>query len=218
MSITSHHAAPRRKSHAGLRGLTLIEMMITMAIFGFAIAALMSAFLFGMRADQLAQSKLGASDESRRTFERVARDIRSANSHSVGNYDTGAGTFTPITNGTNLLSGNALRIFLLSDTSTNITYYFDTNGPSGTWTLKRRHTGDAGPIVIATNLQNSCTFSIENYYGIVQTGVDNKDVVHFMLDFCEYQYPLTHVGTNGGCFYDRYVLDFRAAPHVPGGK
>ena len=45
----------------------------------------------------------------------------------------------------------------------------------------------------------------------------DKYVIHFALDFVEYQYPLTKVGTNG-FLYDRYVVDFRATPHVPGGK
>ena len=100
--------------------------------------------------------------------------------------------------------------------SNNIIYYFDTSGASGTWTLKRIHTGDSAPTTIASHLQNSCTFSAENYAGTVQQTMLDSDVIHFTLDFCEYQYPLTKVGTN--FYYDRYVLDFRATPHVPGGK
>ena len=214
MHTNSHHSAFSSKSPAHRRGLTLIEMLITMAIFTSALTCLMLAYLFGLHQDQLAQSKLGASEQSRRSFERVARDIRCANNHAVGNYS--AGTFSPVINGTNQIVGNAIRIYLSATNSNNIIYYFDTNGVSGTWTLKRIHTGDAGPIVIATNLQNSCTFSAEDYTGTVQTSMLDKDVIHFTLDFCEYQYPLTKVGPQ--YFYDRYVLDFRATPHVPGGK
>ena len=216
MNTATHHTTPP-KSGSRLRGLTLIEMMITMAIFGSAITALMAAFIFGLKQDQLAQSKLGASDESRRTFERVARDIRCANSHAVGNYDIGSGTFTPIAvSGTNLQTGNALRIYMTATNNNNIVYYFDTSTTNGTWLLKRIHTGDAAPITIASHLQNSCTFSAENYLGTVQPTMLDKDVIHFTLDFRQYQYPLTKVGTN--CFYDRYVMDFRATPHVPGGR
>jgi prepilin-type N-terminal cleavage/methylation domain-containing protein len=213
MNFINHPTNQLKKSHRRARGLTLIEMMITMGIFTFCLSAMVSAYIFGLRQDQLVQSKLGASDESRRSFQRVAYDIRSANSHAVGTYSSGA--FTPVLNGT-LQTGNAVRIFLSASSTNSIIYYFDTNGASGTWTLKRFHTGEPAPIVIATNLQNSCTFSAEDYTGAVQSSMLDKDVIHFTLDFCQYQYPLTHVGPS--YYYDRYVVDFRATPHVPGGR
>ena len=216
MNILTHQTHGLSKSLARKRGMTLIEMMISMGIFSIAMAALMTAYIFGLKQDQLVQSKLGASDESRRSFEKVARDIRCANSHDVGNYTTGTnGGFVEVANGTAQV-GNALRIYMLSSSPTNIIYYFSTNGASGTWTLNRIHTGDSGPTIIASHLQNSGTFSAEDYAGNTQNSMQDKDVIHFMLDFCEYQYPLTHVGA--GYHYDRYVMDFRAAPHVPGGK
>jgi len=168
----------------------------------------------------LVQSKCGASDESRRSLERVARDIRCANSLAVGNYTGGvSGTFTPCLNGSTNFSGNAVQIFLSATNANNITYYFDTtvSSPPGSWKLYRVHTGDGAPTAIATHLQNSATFSAENYQGILQNSMLDKYVIHFTLDFVEFQYPLTKVGTNG-YLYDRYVMDFRATPHVPGGK
>jgi prepilin-type N-terminal cleavage/methylation domain-containing protein len=211
--IISLRACQRTIPCRARRALTLIEMMVTMAIFGFAMMAFIYAYIFGLKQDQLAQSKLGASDESRRSFERVDRDIRCANSHAVGNYS--GGIFTPVINGSNQV-GNAIRIYLSATNNNNIIYYFDTSGGSGNWTLCRFHTGDSGPAVIASHLQNSDTFTAEDFYGRVQQNMLNKDVVHFTLDFCQYQYPLTMVGTQ--YLYDRYVLDFRATPHVPGGK
>jgi prepilin-type N-terminal cleavage/methylation domain-containing protein len=218
MDITlSSQSAARKALRQASRGLTLIEMMITMGIFGFAMAAFLAAYIFGLRQDQLVQSKLGASDESRRSFERVARDIRCANSSFVGNYS--GGTFTPIING-NTNQGNALQVFLLAGNDgnpglTNILYYFDTNGASGTWKLYRLRTGGT-PQVIASHLQNTATFTAEDCRGVPLQSMTDRYIIHFILDFCEYQYPLTKVGTN--YFYDRYVMDFRATPHVPGGK
>jgi Tfp pilus assembly protein PilW len=214
--ITAPLTASQRKFRRSTRGLTIIEMMITMGVFGFAMMAFMSAYIFGLKQDQLVQSKLGASDQSRRGFERVARDIRCANSHAVGNYTGGVnGTFATILNGTNQV-GNALRIYLNATNANNIIYYFDTNGASGTWKLCRVHTGDSAPTVIASHLQNSTTFSAEDFSGAVQRNMLDREVIHFSLDFVEYQYPLTKVGSN--YLYDRYVMDFRATPHVPGGK
>src|SRR6201999_1455082 len=108
-----------------------------------------------------------ASEEPRRSFERVARDIRSANSQMVGNYD--GTTFTPLVNGTNL-SGNSVRIFLTTN-SASITYWFNTNAGSGNYVLYRFHTGDSGPTVVADHLQNSATFDAENYAGQPQSSV-----------------------------------------------
>lgn len=214
MNFMNHPSKLLKTPPRRTRGTTLVEMMITMGIFTFCLAAMVSAYIFGLRQDKLVQSKLGASDESRRSFQRVAYDIRSANSHAVGNYSS-AGVFAPIVNG-NAQVGNAVRIFLSAASTNNIIYYFDTNGAAGTWTLKRTHSGETVPIVIATNLQNSCVFSVEDYTGAGQTTMQDKDVIHFTLDFCQFQYPLTHVGPS--YYYDRYVVDFRATPHVPGGR
>lgn len=210
----------RRRFRQANHGYTLVEMFISMSIFTFAMTAFMYAYMFGLKQDQLAQSKLGASDESRRSFEKVARDIRCANSHQVGNYNTSTKAFSPCINGTNMV-GNAIQIFLLAandgnPNNLNIMYYFDTNAGPRNYALYRIHTGDTTPTLIASHLQNSATFSAEDYTGTVVTTMLDKDVIHFTLDFCEYQYPLTLVGPD--LYYDRYVMDFRATPHVPGGK
>jgi hypothetical protein len=186
-------------------------MMISMAVFGLAMMAFVYAYIFGMKEDQWVQSSLGASDESRRSFEKVARDIRCANSQAIGNYS--GTTFTPIINGS-LQQGNALQICLSTNTSVNILYYFNTNSP-GNWKLCRLHTGST-MTVLASNLQNTATFTAEDYSGTMQSNTMDRMIVHFTLDFLEYQYPKTLVGTN--YLYDRYVLDFRATPHVPGGR
>ncbi len=212
IALSRHTNAPR-KIRGRTHGLTIIEMMITMSVFGFAMMAFMYAYIFGLKQDQLIQSKLGASEESRRSFEKVARDIRCANSEAIGSYD--GTTFTPNINGTNQV-GNAIRIFLNATNANCIVYWFDTSGGNGNYILYRYHTGDSGKTVIASCLQNSATFSAEDYTATVQPAMLDKEVIHYMLDFREYQYPLTLVGSN--LFYDRYVLDFRATPHVPGGK
>jgi hypothetical protein len=214
MDTTLSSSAPSQSgSPLASQGFTLIETAIAMSIFTFVILAFVTTFIFGLKTDQLVQSKLGASDESRRSFEKVARDIRCANSQAIGSYSPG--TFTPNVNGSNEI-GNAIRIYLNATNNNNIIYYYDTSGGPGFWKLCRMHTGDSGPTTIATHLQNSCTFTAEDFAGNVQQNMQDKQVIHFSLDFKEYQYPLTKVGTN--LYYDRYVLDFRATPHVPGGK
>jgi hypothetical protein len=211
MNINRHATRSKTLRSRLTRAITIVEMMITMFVFGLATMAWVYSYLYGLKVDELTQSKLGASDESRRSFEKVARDIRCASVQSVGNYS--GTTFTPIVNG-NLQSGNALQIKLVATNTNTITYYFDTN-ILGNWKLCRVHSAEP-MTVIASNLQNSCNFTAEDFSGTAQSNMLDRMVIHFSLDFLEYQYPRTFVGSN--YLYDRYVLDFRATPHVPGGK
>jgi Tfp pilus assembly protein PilW len=193
------------------RALTLVETMVTMSIFSMVVLALVYTHIFGLRQDQLVESKLGASDQSRKSIGMIARDIRCAKITAIGNYAGGA--FTPIANGTPQ-QGNAVQINLTAAATVNIIYYFDTT-TADNWKLCRFRTGDATPSVIASNLQNSCTFAAENQRGDTQTDVLNRRVIHYTLDFRQYQYPQTTVGPS--CLYDRYTMDMRVTPHVPEG-
>jgi hypothetical protein len=199
-----------------MRALTLVEMMTTMAVFGYVVIALVYGQIFGLRQDELVESKLGASDQSRRDFGQIMRDMRSAQIWGVGNYS--GGTFTPISNGS-LQQGAAIQIFLVANNTTNIVYYFDTSTP-GNSKLMRIHTGDAGATTLASNLTNyyggALTFTAEDFNGNPVTDLLDRRVVHFTLGFLQYQYPLTMVGS--GYMYDFYKMEFRVTPHVPPGR
>ena len=189
-------------------GLTLVEMMITMSIFSLVILAMVYVNMFGLRQDQLVQSKLGASDQSRKGFDQLALDVRSAKIWQVGNGSDS--DFDPIPNGT-AQQGDALQLSLTTDTNIYIRYYFDTNALQ----LYRMHSGISGSTIIAKHLTNTMYFRAENYRGDVQTDLSHKGVIHVMLQFCQYQYPLTKVGP--GYYYDFYKMEFRFTPHVPDG-
>lgn len=195
---------PDRRKQA----LTLVEMMVAMSIFSLVVIGLISAHLFGLRQDKLVQSKLGASDQSRRGFDLLARDVRSAKIWDVGNGNSSS--FSPIPNGT-AQQGNALKICLNTDTNIYIVYYFDTTQRE----LRRRHTGVAGTKLIAQSLTNAMYFRAETYQGVQaqQYDLSHKGVVHVWMEFAQYQYPLTKVGP--GYYYDYYKMEFRLASHVP---
>ena len=193
---------------------TLVELMISMSIFSIATLGLISLHMFGQRYDQLVLSKLGASDQSRRAFDRLTEDIRAAKIWSIGNGDFA--TFTPIDNGT-AQQGNAVRLQLTTTASHYIVYYFDT----AERTLYRQHSGSPLPArtLIASGLTNvsanSMSFRAEDYRGDTQTDLTHKGVVNVLLEFAEYQYPLTRVGP--GLQYDYYRMQFKVTPHVPDG-
>ncbi len=193
---------------------TLVELMISMGIFSMATLGLISLHLFGQRYDQLVLSKLGASDQSRRAFDRLTEDIRAAKIWNIGSGSFS--TFTPIANGT-AQQGNAVKLQLTTAASNYIVYYFDTTERK----LYRQHSGSPLPArtLIASGLTNisanSMSFRAENYRGDTQTDLTHKGVVNVLLEFAEYQYPITQVGP--GLQYDYYKMQFKVTPHVPDG-
>jgi prepilin-type N-terminal cleavage/methylation domain-containing protein len=190
------------------RGLTLVEMMVTMGVFSLVTMALISAHIFGLKRDELVQSKLGASEQSRRGFGQLAQDVRGAKKWSVGNGTRTS--FTPIANGT-AQQGTALQLNLTTDTNNYIRYYFE---PSKI-RLCRVKSGESGYTVLAQDLTNTLYFTAENYRGDTQTTLTYKGLVNVRLQFRQYQYPLTRVGP--GYYYDSYTLQFRLTPHAPDG-
>lgn len=203
-----------RVTALGLQAFTLVELMISMAIFSMATLGLLSLHIFGQRHDQLVQSKLGASDQSRRAFDRLTEDIRAAKIWRIGNGSSA--TFTAISNGT-AQQGNAVRLQLTTNPSNHIVYYFDATERK----LYRQRSGSPLPArtLIASGLTNvtanSMLFRAENYRGDTQTDLTHKGVVGVLLEFAEYQYPMTQVGP--GLKYDYYKMEFKVTPHVPDG-
>jgi hypothetical protein len=198
----------RRRARRGEQALTLVEMVVTMAVFSMVLLAMVYGHLFGLKQDELVISKLGASDQSRNAFDRMTEDIRTAKVWQVGNVH-GNG-FSPIPNGSPQ-QGNAIQLSLTPDPEAYIRYYFDTSKGL----LLRKTAVKERPEVIAEHLTNSMYFQAEDYRGNVQTDLSHKGVINAMLQFHQYQYPVTKVGP--GNYYDYYKMEFRVTPHVPDG-
>jgi hypothetical protein len=208
-----HHFSHRQPTRTA--GFTIIEGMFCCAMLVIVIGALVSAHLAGLRLDQLVESKSGASDSSRRVLNQLPQDIRSAKMWLIGNLS--GTTFNLIANG-NAQQGTALQLFETTNGSQYILYYFDTSDLANrNGKLMRTASTNWNPRVIASNLIDSLYFTAENYSGVVATNEGNskayKNVIHTKLQFCQFLYPLTLVGTNG--LYDYYKIEFMATPHLP---
>ena len=199
-------------------GFTLVEMMVSTVIMIITVGALLSAHLFGLQQDELVESKAGASDTARRAINNMTKDIRSAKMWFIGAI-TGT-NFVAITNG--LQRGTALALCETTNGSQFVFYYYDltyTNNSNGR--LMTTSTTNWNPVVLASNLissvPNSLCFTAENYNGSNQSTVwsskSYKNVIHTTLQFQQFQYPTTTVGSN--CLYDYYQLDYKATPHLP---
>jgi Tfp pilus assembly protein PilW len=195
-------------------GFTLIEVMFASALLIVVIMALLSAHLIGLRLDQLVESKAGASESSRRALNQLPMDIRSAKMWNIGNI---SGTnFVNLVDGQSQ-QGTALALFESTNGSQYILYYFDTSDVANSnGKLMRTVSTNWNPVVLASNLITSLYFREEDYNGNVSTldgSRSYKYIIHTTLQFCQFQFPLTPVGTNG--LYDYFKLEFKATPHLP---
>jgi Tfp pilus assembly protein PilW len=191
-----------------LRGMGMVDYMVALGIFTFATLGLIGVELSAMKIDQMTNSKSGACEMARLSFNDMNSDIRAAKIWGIANGTFGS--ITTIPQGTSQ-RGNAIQLCLTTATNQYIVYYFNTN--SGT--LFRYHSGDAGTTTVAQYLTNSMYFQSEDPFGNLQTNLTYKGVVHTVMQFYQYQYPMTVIGP--GYEYVFYQLNFRTTPHVPDG-
>jgi len=227
MKINQHPAPARRR-----RAMTLIEMLTSMSLFTLTLAALLSVNFFGQRQDEYVNSQLGASDQARANFNLLLDEIRAGK-----NVQIGSGThlnFVPITNG--LQQGTTLQIIESTNTGWTNYYYFTSNAPAGepavnaNWLVR---VGVCGALIqsniVARNLYdvtnqwstNLLNFSAYGFNGSAWVLLTNDPttysthnyIVNALLQFYQYQYPLTKVGSN--YLFDYYQINLQAARRAP---
>jgi type II secretory pathway pseudopilin PulG len=211
LAVMAHMMNRNRRLHA----FTLIEVIFAMATMVILVLALLSAQFIGLRLDQVVESKQGASDSSRKVINQLPLDIKSSKMWNIGNI---SGTNVVLIAGGTPQQGTALQLFQTTNASQFILYYFDqSDAINSDGKLMRTTSSSWNPVVIASNLINSLYFTAENYNGVVATndgsGMAYRNVIHTTLQFCQFEYPQTIVGTNG--LYDYYKMDFKATPHLP---
>ncbi|HEX3798265.1 MAG TPA: prepilin-type N-terminal cleavage/methylation domain-containing protein [Verrucomicrobiae bacterium] len=205
----------------GTRGMTLVELMCSVAIFALLIAGLISVNLFGLRQDELVNSALGANDQSRLNFNLMLDEIRSSKDIQIGHGDYT--TFVALTNGL-AQQGETLQIIPSTNLTMFIYYWFDTNN-CVLWRAGVTNGSITTNIVAQylTNmtsawLTNSMTFRAMDYTGTTNLTVDPTNynfnyVVNILMQFYQYQYPLTTVGSN--YLYNYYQLTYSATRRSP---
>lgn len=206
---TNHFTADSGRAPQGSRrAMTLVETMIALSVFGMVLAGFIGLQFFGLRQSQVVESKLGANDQSRNLLEKMGWEIRSAKRWEVGNVS--GSSFIEVPEG-QAQRGTGLRIFPTTTTNSYIQYHFNTNAR----TLLRLQTGVTGSKIIAQDLTNNMAFQAEDYRGVVQTAGTGlwRNCIRVILEFAQYQYPLTQVGA--GALYDYYKLEFKVSPHCP---
>jgi prepilin-type N-terminal cleavage/methylation domain-containing protein len=204
-------------------GFTLPEMMVSVLVFSMMILAVVGVWLFCLRWDQLVCSKVGASDLSRMSFDQLTSDIRAAKWWKIGSA-TNNGTTVNFTQCTNQMNqfGNAIKLSASGDTNSPAyaIYYFDTNA------CKLCYWSNGAPLVymLAQYLTNSgalgngltntsMSFQAQQFNGNLAQDWQFKYMIVATMEFMQYQYPLTMVGSN--YYYNYYRIQLKAASHCP---
>ena len=185
-----------------LSGFTLVETMVVMAIFTFAVAGIVSMHLFGLKWDQMIRVKLTASEGARRALAQLVTDIRGAGVIQVGTGSSN--TFAPAALNA-LQQGNALQIYpVKTNTNSFVRYFYDPNDHR----LKRFPSGAAAPTIVASAVTNQIPFTSEDFAGNVLTNNVNNRVIGVRLQFFQLADPT--VALNAGHYYDYFELQTRA--------
>lgn len=215
--LLSSPIARRRR----LQGFTLAEMMTSMAIFILLIGAFLTVNIFGMRQDELVNSACGANDQARLNFNMILDEIRSCKDIQIGNGSYS--NFVALTNG-QLQQGTSLQIIPSTNLNMLIYYWFNTN-TAQLWRASVSNTYTTTNIVALylTNmssqwLSNSMIFKAMDFTGTTNLTVDPTNynynyTVAILMQFAQYQYPQTMVGSN--YMYDYYQLTYSATRRSP---
>jgi prepilin-type N-terminal cleavage/methylation domain-containing protein len=201
MKPNTFSACERRQRAGG--GFTLLEMMVTMAIFTILVGAMVSLQLYGLRVYTLAATKLTATASGRETLNDIRDRIRSAKTVYVGTYSNS--TFSTIPMGQNQI-GNALQIFPTTNTAlANATmFYMD----ASTNCLMMVSNGVVS--LEAKYMTNYYCFQAEDYRGNIMTNYINNPVICVTMQFYQWEFPLGYVGTGTNATaanaYDFYRL------------
>lgn len=211
--MKTFEAIKRNSPSIHLRGFTLVEMMMVVGIFLFVFVGVMTAVqLFGLRIYTLEATKLVATQGARTALDQIRDNVREAKTVYIGNC-SGVGTNTfnlVVSDSTNMLQGNAIIVYPSTNINYYSIYYLDTNT---TTNILKQFNITNGTISFQTKLASYITnfniFDAENYQGNTvsnYTALDNREVIHVVMQFSQWEYPIAFVGGHDFNAFDYYQL------------
>lgn len=202
-------SARRRRCRAAF---TLVEMMITVGIFAFVVIALLGLQLYGMKVYILGATMLSATTSGRQTMNDIRDHIRAGKIIMVGTFNgTNGSAFTQAPLGT-LQQGNALEIEYTNSASTNFLVYYQDPSTTNMYSFSNSPATSfvrTADVAVAHYMTNYYCFFAENYQGAVQTNYVNNSVIHVMLQFYQWQFPIGIIGGSAVNSYNYYSLNTR---------
>ena len=158
------------------KGFTLPEILIAMAVFGLVITGILSAHVFGLRMLQVNQTKLTATEWSRKNFGKITGEVHSCNSVQVGIITNGS--FAALLDG-EAQQGDGLLIYPTAATNHFIVYFLNHTDQ----TLRRTTEQPGSAVILADGVTNSIAFTAQDLSGNVLTNNQNNRVIHLTFEF-----------------------------------
>ena|SRR2546423_1675601 len=164
-------------------GFTLTEMLIALGLLSLVVLGGTYSHLLGLRMSTITQSKLLTAQFARAALNDTRDEIRSAQTVYVGNGTKTSFTFLPANAPR---QGNAVQIYLTTDTNDFIRYYVDATDQ----TLRRITKGSTNAAVIGNYVTNLIAFTAEDFAGRAMTNDQDNIVVRMNLDFLKLDYAV----------------------------
>ena len=171
-----------RRFRAAIYGFTLPELLVAVAIFSVVLTGVLFAHVFGLSMFQVTKAKLSTTDDTRKVLGKLAGEIRTCRTTTVGNVK--AGVFEALMDG-ETQQGTALMIRPSTNASKFVIYFVN---PSDQ-TFRRTTSTPGSAVILAESVTNLFVFSARNHAGTVLTNRQNNRVIHVNLEF--YQ-PRSH--------------------------
>lgn len=174
--------------------------MVTSAILLVVTAGIISSHLFGLKMAQITQIRLGANAQARTAITLMTEEIRDAK-----NVQVGTGTVTSFTRANDgaTQTGNAVQVYIDTNTNLWVRYYWDTVDK----TLKRLTNGMSAGVARITGLGSETAFSAEDAGGNTLTNRQSNFVFKAKLQFIELKTPNVSFGTTN--FYNYFYVTTR---------
>jgi prepilin-type N-terminal cleavage/methylation domain-containing protein len=183
-SITS--SASPSSSLAARGAFTLVEVLVSTALFSIVLAGLVYGNVYGLKMCELTKIKLTRSHEGRLVLGKLAEEIRSAKTTWVGSLD-GSGSFQATLEG-QPQTGSALLIYPTTNKANYIVYYVNPADKS----FRRITSASSTPTLLASLVTNSVIFRAQDYAGNVLTNSQNNRVTKIQLNFFQARGEMAH--------------------------
>ena len=189
-------------------GFSLVEFTLATSLMLLMLGGVVYSHIMGQNLQQWSMAKVGANDQSREALARLQEEIRSAKRIEIGDFSDA--TFSVPALGRPQV-GQTIRILPTTNTALYVQYRM--GQIANVFQLRRMDVtvnGVASARAVAKHLTNNpAIFGLEDFRGNTLTEPSATTVVRVTLDFKQFQYPITQVGTN--YYYDHYRLQTRIA-------
>ncbi len=169
----SHQIHPAARAAAGF---TLAEALIATTVFTLLVLGVVGANIFGLKLNQIGQTKLIATDSAREVVSKMTDELRNCENAIVGNVSNGM--FVAHVNG-EAQTGNGLMIYATTNTNSYVLYFLNSTNQ----TFIRYTTDSQANTVVAQNVTNAVIFRAQDYLGNVLTNTQNNHVITCLLQF-----------------------------------